>query len=63
MGEWTSRENENNKVIARNNDIGEWCCPICGKHDDIEVRYVSKAFPLANHIFNSINIDLEYYKI
>lgn len=55
--------NENNQVIARNNDIGEWCCPICGKHDDIEVRYVSKAFPLANHIFNSINIDLEYYKI
>ena len=54
--------------ITHENQVGraikkyhEWRCPCCGKHDQIVPRQVSCSFPLLNHIFNGLHLELKYY--
>lgn len=47
--------------IARPRGDYVWKCNSCGKHPDIEPRMVSASFPLLNHIFNSLHIEMRYW--
>ena len=40
----------------------EWRCPCCGKHSNIVPKLVSCSFPLLNHIFNGLHLELQYFE-
>lgn len=38
-----------------------WTCPCCGKHSRITPRLVSCSFPLLQHIFTGLHLEMKYY--
>ena len=54
-----THENNNGRFIQKYHD---WRCPCCGRHDQIKPRLVSCSFPLLNHIFNGLHLELKYYE-